>query len=75
MVDAACITPAHVQRAQQVHGITLLGPIVADHSRQAQSGEGFGKSAFAIDWDLRQATCPRGKTSSQPGTLPINGHE
>ncbi|MCX4431438.1 IS1182 family transposase [Streptomyces mirabilis] len=75
VVDAAYITPAHVQRAQQVHGITLLGPIVADHSRQAKSGEGFGKSAFAIDWDLQQATCPRGKTSTQPGTLRINGHE
>jgi crotonobetainyl-CoA:carnitine CoA-transferase CaiB-like acyl-CoA transferase len=75
VVDAAYITPARVQRAQQVHGITLLGPIAADHSRRAKSGEGFGKSAFAIDWDLRQATCPRGKTSSQPGTLRINGHE
>ncbi|WP_411089757.1 transposase [Streptomyces sp. 061-3] len=75
LVDAAYITPAHVQRAQQVHGITLLAPIVADPSRQAQSGEGFGKSAFTIDWDLQQATCPRGKTSTQPGTLRINGHE
>lgn len=75
VVDAAYITPARVQRAQQTHGITLLGPIVADHSQQAKSGEGFGKSAFTIDWDLRQATCPRGKTSTPARTLRIKGHE
>ncbi|WP_225900779.1 transposase [Streptomyces sp. RLB3-17] len=55
--------------------MTLLGPIVADHSQQAKSGEGFGKSAFTIDWDLRQATCPRGKTSTPARTLRIKGHE
>jgi transposase len=43
VVDAAYITPARVQRAQQAHGITLLGPIVADHSQQAKSRRGLWK--------------------------------
>ncbi|MFE9883080.1 transposase, partial [Streptomyces sp. NPDC005784] len=75
VVDAAYITPAHVQRAQQVHGITLLGPIVADHSRQAKSGKGFGKSAFTINWGNQQATCPQGNLSREWRPLRISGHD
>uniref|UniRef100_A0AAU2HAU1 Transposase n=2 Tax=Streptomyces TaxID=1883 RepID=A0AAU2HAU1_9ACTN len=75
IVDAAYITPARVQRAEQTHGITLLGPIVADHSRQAKSGEGFGKSAFTIDWDQDHAVCPRGKASGGHHTLRIKEHQ
>ncbi|WP_329276511.1 IS1182 family transposase [Streptomyces sp. NBC_01451] len=75
VVDAAYITPAHVQRAQQVHAITLLGPIVADHSRQAKNGEGFGKSAFTINWGNQQATCPQGNLSREWRPLRISGHD
>lgn len=32
VVDTAYLTPAHVERARRVHGITLLGPILADHT-------------------------------------------
>lgn len=73
VVDAAYITPAHIQRAQEVHGITLLGPIVADHSRQAKSGQGCGKSAFTINWVYQEATCPQGHLSRRP--LRISGHD
>ncbi|MGW1674073.1 hypothetical protein [Streptomyces sp. NPDC002324] len=34
VVDVGC-TPAHIERAARVHGITLLGPAVPDNSRQA----------------------------------------
>lgn len=75
VVDAAYITPAHIQRAQEVHGITLLGPIVADHSRQAKSGQGFGKSAFTINWGNQEATCPQDHLSREWRPLRISGHD
>ena len=74
-VDAAYISPARIERAQRVHGITLLGPIVPDHSHQAKSGAGFDKAAFAIDWDHRQATCPQGNLSREWRPLRISGHD
>ncbi|MFI6663313.1 IS1182 family transposase [Streptomyces sp. NPDC050523] len=63
VVDSGYICPARIERAQRVHGITLLGPIAADHSSQAKAGSGFGKAAFTIDWDNERAICPRGATS------------
>jgi hypothetical protein len=45
-------------------GITLITPVLADHSPQARAGAGFDRAAFAIDFDREQATCPQGQTSS-----------
>ncbi|MER5917338.1 IS1182 family transposase [Streptomyces sp. NPDC001982] len=75
VVDAAYVTPSKIQRARRVHGITLLGPLVPDHSRQAQHGDGFGKDAFAIDWENQQATCPRGHLSREWRPLRVTGHD
>ncbi|MFJ9381783.1 transposase [Streptomyces sp. NPDC101455] len=75
VVDAAYVTPARIERARQVHGITLLGPVVPDHSHQAKSGDGFDKSAFTIDWDREQATCPQGAVSREWRPLHISGHD
>jgi hypothetical protein len=57
-----------------VHGITLLGPVAADHSAQAKAGSGFDKAAFTIDWDHQQAICPRGATSVSWAELRIKGN-
>jgi transposase len=46
------------------YGITLVTPMLADTSPQARAGAGFDRSAFAIDFDARQATCPQGHASS-----------
>ncbi|MEN8651623.1 transposase [Streptomyces sp. 21So2-11] len=54
-VDAACISPARIERAQRVHGITLLGPVVPDHSHQAKSGAGSGHDYIQVKFD--KATC------------------
>ncbi|SEG89513.1 Transposase [Nonomuraea solani] len=51
VVDAAYLSPARIQRADQVHDIALLGPIAPDPSAQAKAGSGFDKSAFVIDWE------------------------
>jgi hypothetical protein len=45
-------------------GITLITPMLADHSAQARAGAGFDRAAFTIDFDREQATCPQGQTSS-----------
>ena len=44
-------------------------------SWQARSGEGFDKSAFAVDWDRQIVTCPGDKQSISwlPNTYPKNG--
>jgi transposase len=45
-------------------GISLVTPVLADVSPQARAGAGFDRSAFTIDFDRHQATCPQGQTSS-----------
>jgi IS5 family transposase len=45
-------------------GITLVTPMLAGTSPQARAGAGFDRTAFAIDFDARQATCPQGHASS-----------
>jgi hypothetical protein len=52
-------------------GVTLVTPVLMNSSPQARAGAGFDRTAFTIDWDKRQATCPRGDTSTwwSPATL------
>lgn len=50
--------------ARREHDITLLGPLRVDNSAQTRIGEGYGRAAFTIDWDRRQATCPQGARST-----------
>jgi len=45
-------------------GITLITPVLLDQSAQAKANTGYDKSAFTIDWNNRQATCPQGATSA-----------
>ncbi|WP_162795885.1 transposase [Nonomuraea lactucae] len=75
VVDAAYLSPARIQRADQIHNITLLGPIAPDPSAQAMAGSGFDKSAFVIDWERQVAICPRGSPSRSWGPLRIKGHD
>ena len=46
------------------YGITLVTPMLADTSPQARAAAGFDRTAFAIDFGARQATCPQGHASS-----------
>ena len=54
--------------AARARGITLIGPVLADTSRQARDG-GYAAAAFTIDWDRQHATCPQGARSTawRPG--------
>ena len=46
------------------HGVALIGPLLADTSAQARAGNGYARADFAIDYDSKTVTCPRGKTAA-----------
>lgn len=50
--------------SQAEHGIALVTPMLADTSPQARAGDGYDRSAFTVDWDNRNVTCPQGATST-----------
>jgi transposase len=45
-------------------GVTLVTPLLTDTSAQAKAATGYDKTAFAIDFDNQQATCPQGAHST-----------
>jgi hypothetical protein len=53
-----------ITTASQTFGVTLVTPALLDQSTQARAGTGFDKTAFTIDFDTRQVTCPQGNTSA-----------
>jgi DDE family transposase len=46
------------------YGIALVTPMLADTSPQARAGEGFDRTAFTVDWDDQQVTCPQQQTNA-----------
>jgi len=44
-------------------GVTLVTPLLTDCSAQAKAA-GYDKTAFAVDFDNQQATCPQGAHST-----------
>jgi transposase len=63
VVDAGYTAAGLVVASARDHGLTLLGPVRPDTTRQAGQAVGYNVNAFAIDWDARQATCPQGEAS------------
>ena len=57
------------------HGITMITPLLADHSRQAREQAGFDKTAFSIDWTARQVRCPAGHASAHPNPVRQHGRD
>ncbi|MGW2370442.1 transposase [Streptomyces sp. NPDC001667] len=55
------------------NNITMITPLMADHSPQARAGQGFAKSNFRIDWRSRTVRCPEGSTST--GWHPVTQHQ
>ncbi|WP_371214386.1 IS1182 family transposase [Streptomyces sp. AD55] len=49
---------------KKTFGVALITPVLLNSSPQARAGAGFDRTAFTIDWNKRQATCPRGNTST-----------
>jgi len=63
IVDAGFVDAEQVVTSQEEHGVTVVGPVPADHSWQAQAAEGFAVASFVFDWAAQQATCPAGHVS------------
>ena len=63
LVDTGYVTSDHLVTSQAEHGIDLVGPPLKDPSWQARAGEGFAVTAFTIEWEREQATCPQGVVS------------
>jgi len=63
LVDAGHIDADLLLDAEAEHGVALVGPARPDVSWQAKAGQGYGISAFAIDWDAKTVTCPQGHKS------------
>jgi transposase len=63
-VDAGYVTAAHILDARDEHGIDLVGPVGAD-THQIRHGQQFlPQSAFLVNWEKRQVTCPQGAVSA-----------
>lgn len=61
--DSGYLSPQILAEERRRHGITLVGPLLADTSVQARAGSGYARADFAVDYDARTAACPQGKTS------------
>ena len=64
LVDSGYPSADIIVAAARLHGITLVSPMLLDHSAQARAGAGYDQASFMIDFDAQQATCPQGATSS-----------
>jgi len=64
LVDSGYPSADIIVAAARLHGITLVSPMLLDHSAQARAGTGYDQASFTIDFDAQQATCPQGKLSS-----------
>jgi transposase len=50
--------------ARERYGIVLVTPVLLDHSPQARAQAGYDRTAFTIDWDAQQVTCPQGQRNA-----------
>jgi transposase len=64
IVDTGYLDAELLVTSQREYGIDLLGPTRANYHWQAKAAQGFDARSFTIDWDQRQARCPRGHLSA-----------
>jgi hypothetical protein len=62
--DSGYLSAEILVNERRRHGITLIGPLLADTSAQARAGNGYARPDFAVDYDACTVTCPQGKTSA-----------
>jgi transposase len=63
LVDTGYTDARLLVASKVAYGMELLGPVQTDVQWQSTAKEGFDLTAFTIDWDAEQATCPQGHTS------------
>ena len=64
LVDAAYVDAELLARSREELGVALIGPGRPDPAWQARIEGAFTAERFEVDWDRKQARCPRGKLSS-----------
>ena len=64
LVDTGFLDAALLVAAKRDYKVDLLGPTRADYKWQKRAATGFDASRFLINWELKEATCPEGYTSS-----------
>ena len=64
-VDSGYIDASLLLESPETYGVSLIGPVQEDTSWQALARKGYDLSQFAIDWQARTATCPKGKVSEK----------
>jgi transposase len=64
LVDSAYVDAELLVRSREELGIALIGPGRPDPAWQTRVEGAFTAERFAIDWERRQARCPRGKLST-----------
>ena len=74
-LDGGYASARAVLDAARQFGVTLVTPLRTDSSRQARAGDGYDRSAFAIGYDARTATCPQGKPSTGWTPVRSEGHD
>lgn len=75
LVDAGYTDAGILVDSQRQYGVTIVGPVIEDHSWQAKAGAGFDRAQFVVDWEQHRVTCPAGKQSISwlPHTYPASG--
>jgi hypothetical protein len=63
LVDGGHPCVVLIDQAAREHQIELVGPVKSGNSWQRSQRTGFAREDFAIDFDRRQVTCPRGEVS------------
>jgi len=61
-VDSGYVDADHLV-SSAAQGINLVGPAAEGQNWQGRADAGFDLGHFAIEWEARQATCPRGQHS------------
>jgi transposase len=63
LLDGGYVDGEFLATSQAAHQISVIGPVLADHSWQAREQTGYDLAAFSLDWENQQATCPHGNVS------------
>jgi transposase len=64
LLDSGYPSAEIIVAAARDHDITVISPMLLDHSAQARAGTGYDKASFTFDFDTAKAICPQGNTSS-----------
>lgn len=63
-LDAGYSSAELIVAAREQHQMHLVTPLRTDNSVQARTRNGYDRTAFTIDWERQQVTCPQGQTST-----------